>query len=90
MWEQRIVLKYCIYISLIGRLERGFDTSRPGLDLNVERPLQAVKRFYSDCICHDASLLAHAQKLFGNDHVLFGSDWPFPMGITDPATFLQK
>ena len=76
--------------SLIGRLEKGFDTSRPGLDLNVERPLQAVKRFYADCICHDASLLAHAQKLFGNDHVLFGSDWPFPMGITDPATFFQK
>ena len=70
--------------SLLGRLERGFETARPGLDLDVERPFQAAKRFYVDCICHDPSLLEHAQQLFGTSHVLFGSDWPFPMGIPDP------
>jgi aminocarboxymuconate-semialdehyde decarboxylase len=26
-----------------------------------------------------------AQDVFGADHVLFGSDWPFPMGIPDPS-----
>ncbi len=70
-----------IFTSLVGRLERGFDTERPGVDLIVERPLQAAKRFYADCIAHDPQTLAFAKQIFGEDKVVYGSDWPFPMGL---------
>jgi len=74
-----------IFSSLLGRLERGFQTERPGVDLSVERPLQAARRFYVDDIAHHPGTLALARELFGEDHVLHGSDWPFPMGWSGEA-----
>jgi aminocarboxymuconate-semialdehyde decarboxylase len=72
-----------IFTTLIGRLERGFETIRPGVDMAVERPLQAARRFHVDNIAHHAGLLELAGKMVGEDHVLYGSDWPFPMGLPD-------
>ena len=72
-----------IFTSLVGRMERGFDTSRPGVDQHVERPLQAARRFYVDDIAHNPGTLELARQIVGNDHVLYGSDWPFPMGHGD-------
>jgi aminocarboxymuconate-semialdehyde decarboxylase len=40
---------------------------------------------YADCIAHHPSALRLAQDIFGPDHVLFGSDWPFPMGLPEGA-----
>ncbi len=39
-----------IFTALIGRLERRFETSRPDVDMQVERPLQAARRFRVDNI----------------------------------------
>ena len=74
-----------VFPCLCGRLERGFLTRRPGVDVDhVERPLQAARRFYVDGIAHSEAALALARETFGPDHVLYGSDWPFPMGLKDP------
>lgn len=73
------------FTGLVGRLERGFETRRPGVDMQLERPLQAARRLYADCIAHHPGALRLAQDIFGPDHVLFGSDWPFPMGLPDGA-----
>lgn len=72
-----------IFSSLVGRMQRGFETRRPGVNLEVELPLQAARRFSVDCIAHDAGMLEQARRIFGEDHVLYGSDWPFPMGLGD-------
>lgn len=72
-----------VFSALCGRLEQGFATDRPGLDPQVERPLQAARRFQVDCIAHSADLLALARAVFGAEQVVFGSDWPFPMGLRD-------
>ncbi len=70
---------------LCGRLQRGFSTKRPGVDLGVELPLQAARRFWVDGIAHHPAALNAARAVFGEDHVVFGSDWPFPMGMTPEA-----
>jgi aminocarboxymuconate-semialdehyde decarboxylase len=70
-----------IFPAIVGRVQRGFDTSRPGIDMSVEPPLQAARRFYADGIAHHPTLVQLAQDVFGAEHVLFGSDWPFPMGL---------
>jgi aminocarboxymuconate-semialdehyde decarboxylase len=70
--------------AVAGRLERGQITGRPGADTGAERPRLAFKRFCVDCIAHDADALRLAAALHGPDRVLFGSDWPFSMGLPDP------
>lgn len=74
-----------VFPMLCGRMEQGFDTSRPGIDLEQERPLQAARRFWADCIAHHPGALRLAREVMGEDKVVFGSDWPFPMGIDDPS-----
>jgi aminocarboxymuconate-semialdehyde decarboxylase len=79
-------LRFClahaggVFPAVVGRLQRGFDTSRPGIDRAVERPRDAARRFYVDSITHDASCLQMVSEVLGPDRILFGSDWPFPMG----------
>jgi len=70
--------------AVAGRLERGQITGRPGADTGAEKPRAALKRFCVDCIAHDADALRLAAAMHGQERVLFGSDWPFSMGLPDP------
>jgi aminocarboxymuconate-semialdehyde decarboxylase len=87
-------LKVCLAHSggttaaLAGRWERGYATARPGLDTSIEAPRLALRRFCVDCIAHDKDALQLAAQVFGDDRVVFGSDWPFPMGLPQPHSQL--
>lgn len=70
--------------AVAGRLERGQVTGRPGADTGAEKPRLAFKRFCIDCIAHDADALKLAAEMHGLERVLFGSDWPFSMGLPEP------
>jgi len=67
-----------------GRFERGFDTARPGVDVSKAPPSRVIPGIYVDCICHSEAAAIHAEATFGSEHVVFGSDWPFPMGLVEP------
>lgn len=67
-----------------GRWQRGHATSRPGVNAEAAAPADMLKRIHVDCICHDEPSAILAEATFGRDKVLFGSDWPFPMGLVDP------
>lgn len=71
--------------ALAGRLQRGKDTMRPGLPADLADPLAAVRRLYVDTIVHSPEALALILAVLGEDRVLLGSDWPFPMGAPDDA-----
>ncbi len=75
--------------AIAGRLQRGFDTTRPGVDTSLDPPLSTLRRFRADCIAHDPAVIALAARVFGPGRIVFGSDWPFPMGLTDPAAQLE-
>jgi len=70
--------------AVAGRWQHGFETGRPGVDKQVEAPAQALRRFCVDCIAHDDTLLELAASVFGPERIVFGSDWPFPMGLIKP------
>ncbi|MGU3495441.1 amidohydrolase family protein [Xanthobacteraceae bacterium A53D] len=70
--------------ALAGRWERGHATARPGLDTGLESPRRTLRRLCVDCIGHDPAALTLAAEVFGRDRILFGSDWPFPMGLPRP------
>jgi len=71
--------------ALAGRLQRGKDTMRPSLRADLADPLVAVRRLYVDTIVHSPEALALILAVLGEDRVLLGSDWPFPMGSPDAA-----
>lgn len=68
---------------LAGRWQRGYDSDRPGVNKEFEPPLAALNRFYADSILHNPDALELSASIFGKDHILFGSDWPFPMGLIE-------
>lgn len=67
-----------------GRWQRGFDTARPGVDAAGAEPAAQLRHVYVDCICHSEPAARLAEEVFGADKVVFGSDWPFPMGLVEP------
>lgn len=67
-----------------GRFERGVDTARPGVDTARAAPSKVLRGVYVDCICHSEAAAIHAEATFGAGNVIFGSDWPFPMGLVEP------
>lgn len=75
-----------IFPALVGRLQQGFNTKRSGVDVTIESPLEGARRFYADCIAHHPSTLRLAKEVLGEERILFGSDWPFPMGIESPQS----
>ena len=70
---------------LAARLERGYSTARPGVDLSRSSPLSQFGKVIVDCITHSEPALQLAESVFGRDNVVFGSDWPFPMGVIEPG-----
>lgn len=86
----RIVLSHCggVVPAIVGRWQRGYDTDRPGvLQLDLP-PQEAVRRLYADTLAHDPDVVDLAASVFGADRLLLGSDWPFPMGTTDPRSLV--
>ena len=70
--------------AVAGRLQRGQDTGREGSWLGGEKVRATLRRFCVDCITHDAASIALAAATFGEGRVVFGSDWPFAMGLPEP------
>lgn len=73
---------------LIGRWQRGYDTERPGISHLSLQPRQALRRLWFDSVAHSEAALALLVREVGEDRVLLGSDYPFPMGEDDPLAAL--
>jgi aminocarboxymuconate-semialdehyde decarboxylase len=66
--------------ALCGRWQRSAVTNRPGIAKLMLEPKDAVRRFYVDSLVHSPAILYALIKIFADDRILLGSDWPFPMG----------
>jgi aminocarboxymuconate-semialdehyde decarboxylase len=88
--EIRIILAHAggTLPMIAGRLQHGWSTKRAGVDTTREAPLASARRLYADPMAHHPMGLELAAEIFGPDHIVFGSDWPFPMGILEPAKHL--
>lgn len=53
---------------------------RPGIKPLGLSPAEAMRWFYVDTIVHSAPVTRLLLETVGEDHLLLGSDWPFPMG----------
>lgn len=90
VFERYANIKFCfahgggVTPMLAGRFERGFETARPDIDIKAASPRRMFRNICVDCITHDPDALTLAEQVFGESNVVFGSDWPFPMGLVEP------
>jgi len=66
--------------ALCGRWQRGSTTKRPDIPALPLEPIEAVRHFYVDSLTHSTAFLMAVIEIVGEDKILLGSDWPFPMG----------
>jgi aminocarboxymuconate-semialdehyde decarboxylase len=70
---------------VIGRLKRNAQIT-PG----IGDPVEALAQIYTDTILHDARVLKFVVEIMGTDHLMMGSDMPFPIGDTEPMNIVGK
>ncbi len=79
------------YPFTIGRVQHGFDV-RPDLCAidNAIEPEKYNGHFWVDSLVHSPDALAYNLKLFGEDKIAIGSDYPFPLGEDIPGDLIRS
>jgi len=78
------------FTGTIGRIEHGYQV-RPDLcqvDCTVN-PRDQVKSIWVDSLTHDLTNLKSIVDLFGEDKVLLGTDYPFPLGEAHAGELIE-
>jgi len=75
----------------IGRIEHGFHC-RPDLVAvdNSVNPRDYIGKFWVDSLVHDQKALDFLVSVMGEDRVILGSDYPFPLGEDHPGQLVQE
>ena len=75
----------------IGRIEHGFNV-RPDLVAvdNKINPREYLGKFYLDSLVHDDMALKYLVDLFGDEKIVLGSDYPFPLGEHHPGKLIES
>ena len=77
--------------STIGRIEQGYSV-RPDLTAidNDVNPRDYLGKFYVDSLIHDTNFLQFVIDLLGENRVMIGSDYPFPLGEDIPGEIITE
>jgi aminocarboxymuconate-semialdehyde decarboxylase len=70
---------------VVGRLKRNHSIT-PG----TSDPAEALSLIYTDTIEHDPRVLRFVIEMMGVEHVMLGSDMPFPIGDHEPMTIVKN
>lgn len=75
----------------VGRIARGFEV-RPDLCAvdNDENPRTYLGKFYLDSLVHDPKALDYLVELVGAERVALGTDYPFPLGESEPGKLIES
>lgn len=76
---------------IVGRVAHGFEV-RPDLCAveNGINPRQYLGQFYADSLVHDERALQLLIDVIGQDKVVLGSDYPFPLGEEHPGKLIES
>ena len=77
--------------SSFGRIQHGFEV-RPDLCAvqNSIEPRQYLGRFYLDSLVHDERALHYLIDMMGAESIALGSDYPFPLGESEPGRLIES
>lgn len=72
-----------------GRMDHAH-AARSDCRLHIKRPpTRYLKKLYFDTIVFTHHQLEYLKDLYGADHLLLGTDYPYDMGVDDPLGFIQ-
>ena len=75
---------------LRARMQREVDTN-PALSATLKAPVgDYLRRLYFDTVCFEPAILQYAASAVPVEHLLMGSDAPFPLGEPEPVKFVRK
>lgn len=73
-----------------GRIAHGFDERQDLMAIdNSAHPKNYLGKFWLDSLTHDKSMLRFILKLFSEDRVCLGTDYPFPLGELIPGKLIE-
>lgn len=74
----------------LGRIEHGFNV-RPDLFRDDSHgPRKFLSTMYFDSLVHEPAVLDYLVKLVGADRVMLGTDYPFPLGESEPGQLIAS
>jgi aminocarboxymuconate-semialdehyde decarboxylase len=75
----------------IGRVSHGFDV-RPDLCAidNPVHPRNYIGKFFIDSLVHDPKALEFIVNTMGEDSIMLGTDYPFPLGELEPGKLIEE
>ena len=72
------------------RMQREVDTN-PQLASTLKMPVgDYLRRLYFDTICFEPAILRYVADVVPVEHLLLGSDAPFPLGEPNPVSFVRN
>eukprot|EP01035_Chromulina_nebulosa_P006612 gene6612-8936_t len=75
---------------LRARMQREVDTN-PALSRTLTMPVgDYLRRLYFDTICFEPAILRYVADVVPVEHLMLGSDAPFPLGEPDPVNFVKN
>jgi aminocarboxymuconate-semialdehyde decarboxylase len=75
---------------LRARMQREVDTN-PQLKSTLKAPVgDYLRRLYFDTICFEPAILRYMTEVVPVEHLMLGSDAPFPLGEPDPVNFVRN
>jgi aminocarboxymuconate-semialdehyde decarboxylase len=97
VFERLPRLRWCFahgggsFAATVGRIAHGF-ASRPDLCAvdNNKCPREYLGKFFVDSLVHDADALRLLLRLVGDDRVVLGTDYPFPLGEAHPGELIAS
>ncbi len=76
--------------ALRARMQREVDTN-PQLAATLKMPVgDYLRRLYFDSICFEPAMLRYVTEVVPVEHLMLGSDAPFPLGEPDPVNFVRN
>jgi aminocarboxymuconate-semialdehyde decarboxylase len=75
----------------LGRIQHGFEVRQDlcAID-NKVAPKEYLGRFFVDSLVHDKEMLRQIVSIFGENRVVLGSDYPFPLGEDRPGELIES
>ena len=72
-----------------GRLDHVWSAREDARTVLKRKPRRSLAKLYFDTLVFDREQLRHLVNLWGADHILAGTDYPFDMGWYDPRGFVD-
>ncbi|HEY9775883.1 MAG TPA: amidohydrolase family protein [Planktothrix sp.] len=79
------------FSATIGRIDHGFHARQDlcAID-NKVAPRDYLGRFFVDSLVHDGRQLRFITELYGENRVVLGTDYPFPLGEEEPGRLIES